>query len=328
MEAAHLPWRPLGELFVARGLINESELERALAEQAATNKRLGEILVDRGLVSGPDLTSVLMEQLGVEISKEEGFGSGLWAEIKRRHPRGSRDLDEAGEDVDGEPDSDVESQKSLALLPGGMEVDELATDQVSDLGELEGELEELASEYVPPPPIEAFTEPAPANAPAVEEPDPVPGSEVPGPSAFDEVENPWVEVAGSDDEIGEPAAVDIVPAPAETFEAPEAAGEFAAGPVEVEPRADDPPDGYVSASAPAGIEQVPFWTEVAPVAAEAGSTAPEHDDLAEAQAELEAARTEVAHLHEMLADAMTALSAFHAEARADVRPTPRDLDSV
>ena len=85
VEAASVTWRPLGELFVGRGLITEAELETALAEQAATGQRLGEILVERGLVSGPDLTSALMDQLGVEISKEEGYGSGLWAEIKRRH---------------------------------------------------------------------------------------------------------------------------------------------------------------------------------------------------------------------------------------------------
>src|SRR5438128_7603540 len=104
VEAAQVPWRPLGELFVKRGLISEAELETALAEQAATGKRLGEILVDRGLVSGPDLTSALMDQLGVEISKEEGFGSGLWAEIKRRHKRVRReDEDDADAADDAEP---------------------------------------------------------------------------------------------------------------------------------------------------------------------------------------------------------------------------------
>jgi hypothetical protein len=97
VEAAHVPWRPLGELFVARGLISENELETALAEQEATGRRLGEILVERGLVSGPDLTSALMDQLGVEISKEEGFGSGLWAEIKRRHRRVRDDTGDGGE---------------------------------------------------------------------------------------------------------------------------------------------------------------------------------------------------------------------------------------
>jgi DNA repair exonuclease SbcCD ATPase subunit len=87
MEAAHITWRPLGQLFVERGLITQEELEEALVEQRETRKRLGTILVSRGLVSGPELTSVLVDQLGMELTKESGFGSGLWDEIRRRHPR-------------------------------------------------------------------------------------------------------------------------------------------------------------------------------------------------------------------------------------------------
>jgi DNA repair exonuclease SbcCD ATPase subunit len=89
MEAAHITWRPLGQLFVERGLITQDELEEALVEQQETRKRLGAILVSRGLVSGPELTSVLVDQLGMELTKESGFGSGLWDEIRRRHPRGA-----------------------------------------------------------------------------------------------------------------------------------------------------------------------------------------------------------------------------------------------
>ncbi len=87
MEAAQIPWRPIGELFVDRGLVSQGQLEEALAEQAATGKRLGEILVSRNLISSPELTQTLMEQLGREVAKEEGFGSGLWAEIRRRSAR-------------------------------------------------------------------------------------------------------------------------------------------------------------------------------------------------------------------------------------------------
>ena len=45
VEAASLPWRPLGELFVDRGLITEAELETALAEQAANYFRLVALLI-------------------------------------------------------------------------------------------------------------------------------------------------------------------------------------------------------------------------------------------------------------------------------------------
>jgi chromosome segregation ATPase len=87
VEAAQIPWRPIGELFVEKGLITSDELEQALAEQAATGLRLGEILVKRNLISSPELTQALMEQLGREVAKEEGFGSGLWSEIRRRNAR-------------------------------------------------------------------------------------------------------------------------------------------------------------------------------------------------------------------------------------------------
>jgi hypothetical protein len=181
VEAAQVPWRPLGALFVARGLITESELETALAEQAATGKRLGEILVDRGLVSGPDLTAALMDQLGTEISKEEGYGSGLWAEIKRRHKRARREDAEDGADdiAEGPPteialvppaqetEPEVEPGPDRAPEPGAA-VDELpvsAEPNVVD-PELEQELQEIRAEYTAP----AERKPAdkPKLAPAVD----------------------------------------------------------------------------------------------------------------------------------------------------------------
>jgi chromosome segregation ATPase len=87
VEAAAIPWRLLGEVLLARGLISGPELEQALAQQAETGKRLGDILVADGMISSPDLTDALMEQLGQELVKEAGFGSGLWTQIRKRHPR-------------------------------------------------------------------------------------------------------------------------------------------------------------------------------------------------------------------------------------------------
>ena len=85
MTAAHVTWRPLGALLVEKGLLTAEELEDALAAQQTTGKRLGQILVDRGHVSGPTLTNALAEQYGIELKTEEGFGTGLRAEIERRH---------------------------------------------------------------------------------------------------------------------------------------------------------------------------------------------------------------------------------------------------
>ena len=88
MEAAEQSWRPLGELLVDKGLVTKEELEHALAEQEESGRLLGAILVERGYVSGPALAIALAEQYGVELKTERGFGTGLWAEIDRRHRAG------------------------------------------------------------------------------------------------------------------------------------------------------------------------------------------------------------------------------------------------
>ena len=87
MEAAH-SWKPLGELLLHKGLVTADELDRALTEQEQTGRLLGAILVERGYVSGPALAVALAEQYGVELEQQRGFGTGLWAEIDRRHREG------------------------------------------------------------------------------------------------------------------------------------------------------------------------------------------------------------------------------------------------
>jgi len=88
VERAESIWRPLGELLLEKGLVTEEELELALTEQIETERLLGAILVERGYVSGPALAVALAEQYGVELATERGFGTGLWAEIDRRHRAG------------------------------------------------------------------------------------------------------------------------------------------------------------------------------------------------------------------------------------------------
>src|SRR5438093_4972959 len=57
VEAIEQEWqalrahRPIGEIFVAAGLITQEQLDRALDEQKRTGQRLGEVLVSRGAVS-------------------------------------------------------------------------------------------------------------------------------------------------------------------------------------------------------------------------------------------------------------------------------------
>ena len=59
---AHL-WPPLGALLIREGLVTETELETALAQQRLSGaKRLGEILVDRGVVTRTDVARLIAEQ--------------------------------------------------------------------------------------------------------------------------------------------------------------------------------------------------------------------------------------------------------------------------
>jgi DNA repair exonuclease SbcCD ATPase subunit len=133
VTAAHVTWRPLGALLVEKGLLTAEELEDALAAQQTTGKRLGQILVDRGHVSGPALTNALAEQYGIELKTEEGFGTGLRAEIERRHS--TRRPPVAAEDaVVGSPlEAPAETETETN---GGDEHGEVA------LAELEPQLEE------------------------------------------------------------------------------------------------------------------------------------------------------------------------------------------
>jgi hypothetical protein len=104
VEPAESIWRPLGELLVDKGLVTKDELDAALAEQSESGRLLGAILVQRGYVSGPALAIALAEQYGVELDTERGFGTGLWAEIDRRHRAGrGHDPDERDNVVKLEP---------------------------------------------------------------------------------------------------------------------------------------------------------------------------------------------------------------------------------
>ena len=75
-------------MLVEEGLLSREELEQALIVHKETGRKLGAILVERGYVSGPALAIALARQHGVEFTTERGFGTGLWAELDRRHRSG------------------------------------------------------------------------------------------------------------------------------------------------------------------------------------------------------------------------------------------------
>ena len=68
-----------------QGLLTDEELEFALAKQQTSGRRLGETIVECGFVSSPDLSNALAAQYGIELIPETGFGTGLRAQIQRRH---------------------------------------------------------------------------------------------------------------------------------------------------------------------------------------------------------------------------------------------------
>jgi type IV pilus assembly protein PilB len=60
--------RRLGALLVADGLVNQHQIEAALARQQIERRRLGDVLVREGLVSERDLVEALAEQLRLEVA--------------------------------------------------------------------------------------------------------------------------------------------------------------------------------------------------------------------------------------------------------------------
>ncbi len=55
----------LGRLLLENNLINEAQLEEALAEQQGSGKSLGRVFIDKGMLTEGQLTSVLAEQIGI-----------------------------------------------------------------------------------------------------------------------------------------------------------------------------------------------------------------------------------------------------------------------
>ncbi len=57
--------KKLGQILLARGVVSDGDLEKALAEQQQTKGFLGQILLRRGVIKKRDLAEALQDQLGV-----------------------------------------------------------------------------------------------------------------------------------------------------------------------------------------------------------------------------------------------------------------------
>ena len=66
--ALTMPVPRLGEMLIAKGLIQKDELERALELQKERGDKLGKILVDMGFLAARDVLAALSEQLGIAIA--------------------------------------------------------------------------------------------------------------------------------------------------------------------------------------------------------------------------------------------------------------------
>ncbi len=105
-------------------MLTGADLERALAKQQETGRRLGETIVELGFVSGPELANALAAQYGIELTTESGFGTGLRSEIQRRHESDRRRVvhlaavPEAPQpEPEAEPDDTEQAADSLLLAP-------------------------------------------------------------------------------------------------------------------------------------------------------------------------------------------------------------------
>lgn len=91
-RAAAQLWPPLGALLIREGLIDDEELDAALAQQRLSGgKRLGEILVERGTLTRADVARLVAEQYElpfVDLDQHEldpGAAALLPADVARRH---------------------------------------------------------------------------------------------------------------------------------------------------------------------------------------------------------------------------------------------------
>jgi hypothetical protein len=112
MDTRPISWRPLGQLFVEKGLLTDQQLEHALTVQELGGGRLGDKLVELGYVTRHALARLLAEQYHGEFTVDTGFGTGLLVELERRKG-GSAEVAPAPE-----PKAPAEERDELRVLPG------------------------------------------------------------------------------------------------------------------------------------------------------------------------------------------------------------------
>ena len=77
--------RPIGSLFVEKGMVTPAQLDEALERQKGTGDRLGEVLVELGYVSRIELASAIGDQL-VELRLLQGGSASRPGHLPRLRP--------------------------------------------------------------------------------------------------------------------------------------------------------------------------------------------------------------------------------------------------
>ena len=103
-------WKPLGELLVEQCWLTPADLEEALELQAQSGQKLGQIVVEKGFITVEELTTVLLEQCGIDMSTQDGFGSGLRDELAKRGGRRGREPVRFEFSVEPEPEKKRKKQ--------------------------------------------------------------------------------------------------------------------------------------------------------------------------------------------------------------------------
>src|SRR5262245_28329434 len=140
------PRRPLGEIFVERGLVTDAELDQALAIQKDGGEKLGEILVAQGSITRLQLASALAEQwTALRKIRPPSSTDGVIAPVVAPAPREgvpSAEVERLHEAVSA-LDQRVRAAESVAAREPWREEITSATEGIqSSLSELESRLAE------------------------------------------------------------------------------------------------------------------------------------------------------------------------------------------
>ena len=109
--------RPLGEIFVERGMATEEQLDEALRIQSESGERLGEILVRMGVIQRLDLAGALAEQwAGLQkLRPPDPKPVEAWHDLAAR-PAGADAPTNGSADAPALQDAVAHIQKQLAAL--------------------------------------------------------------------------------------------------------------------------------------------------------------------------------------------------------------------